>query len=84
MSRRPQRASRAGGSGEFQKITDMNTALLNEVAAKLNITDKNLCISIAIKGLVDLGYNVRTAYEMVMGEGSFGKMAAAVRGELVG
>ncbi len=62
----------------------MNTALLNEIAARLGTTDKNLVISAAIKGLVDLGYNVRTAYEMVMGDGSFGKMAEAVQAELIG
>lgn len=53
----------------------MNTQALNQIAAILGTTDKNLVISVAIKTLVDAGMPIRQAYESILGEGSFEKMA---------
>jgi hypothetical protein len=55
----------------------MNTELLNHVANYLGTTDKNVVISVAIKFLVSEGMTLRRAYDKVLGEGQFEKLARA-------
>lgn len=56
--------------------------MLNELAALLETSDKNLVISVAIKALVDQGLTVRAAYDAVLGAGAYEKMAHQVYNEL--
>lgn len=57
---------------------NMNNELLNEVAAVLNITDKNVVITATIKSLIDIGFTVKESWEMVFGDGSYEKLASDV------
>lgn len=52
--------------------------LLNEIAALLNTTDKNLVISVAIKALTEQGLTVKQALEVIFGQGSYEKIAGAI------
>lgn len=52
--------------------------LLNAIAAELNTTDKNLCISVAISMLVKSGVAVDAAFELLFGEGSFKEFTGSV------
>ena len=56
--------------------------MLNQLAALLNTTDKNLVISVAIKALVEQGLTVRAAYDAVLGAVAYEKMAGQVYDEL--
>ena len=62
----------------------ITAATLNKVAALLNTTDKNLVISVAIKTLVDAGVDLRDAFDAVLGEGAYMKMAGQVYHQLRG
>ena len=52
--------------------------LLNLIAAELDTKDKNACISVAIKMLVDSGLAVNEAFDTLFGEGAYVKMAGDV------
>ena len=52
--------------------------LLNLIAAELNTEDKNACISVAIKMLVDSGLAVNEAFDALFGEGAYLKMAGNI------
>lgn len=54
------------------------TELLNMIATEFNISDKNTCISIAIKMIVDAGQTVDKAFDLLFGEGSYAKMASDI------
>ncbi len=57
----------------------ITAAALNQVAAMLNTTDKNLVISVAIKTLMDHGgMTVEQAMDAVLGEGAYSKLAGNV------
>jgi len=56
----------------------ITTEQLNQVAALLGTTDKNLIISVCIKTLMDSGMGFRAAYDSIFGEGAFIKMADIV------
>jgi hypothetical protein len=58
------------------------TNLLNMIAAKIGTTDKNLVISTAIAMLVKSGVDVAAAFDMIVGEGAYKKMAGEVWTEL--
>ena len=62
--------------------TQKAVELLNTIAAELGTEDKNACISIAIKMLVDSGKTVREAFEIIFGEGSYEKMAEKIYSSL--
>ena len=61
-------------------------ATLNQIAALIEaqgITPtKEMVISLSIKTLVDAGYKFRTAFEMIMGEGSYEKLTSSVYDQL--
>ena len=63
-----------------------NTAALNKIAALINsqgITPtKEMVISLAIKTLVDAGIKFRTAFEMILGEGSYETLTNSVYDQL--
>lgn len=44
------------------------TNTLNQIAKELGISDKNVVISVAIKGLIDLGASPLDAAKMILGE----------------
>lgn len=56
--------------------------MLNQLAALLNTTDKNLVISVAIKSLIEQGLTISAAYDAVLGAGAYGKMGNQVYDEL--
>lgn len=62
------------------------TNTLNQVAALISaqgITPtKEMVISLSIKTLVDAGYEFRAAFEMILGEGSYEKLAHSVYEQL--
>jgi hypothetical protein len=49
----------------------ITTAQLNQAAALLGTTDKNLVFAAIIKTLVDAGLSVKEAFEAIFGEGSY-------------
>ena len=51
---------------------------LNQVAALLNTTDKNVVIAAVMKTLVESGVAVNEAFDAVMGEGAYVKFAGEV------
>lgn len=63
-------------------VTKKAVELLNMIAAELAVEDKNVCISIAIKMLVDSGKTVKEAVEIICGEGSYEKMAEEIYNQL--
>ena len=66
--------------------TQATTATLNAIANKLQQIDptmpeakiRELSISFLIKGLVDSGQNIRQAFDTVMGDGAYNRMADQV------
>ncbi len=57
----------------------ITAAALNQIAALLNTTDKNLVINVAIKTLMDHGgMTVDQAVDAVLGEGTYKKLAGVV------
>ena len=66
--------------------TNQLAATLNQIAALIEaqgITPtKEMVISLSLKTLVDAGYEFRTAFEMIMGEGSYEKLANSVYDQL--
>jgi hypothetical protein len=54
----------------------MTAEQLNQAAALLGTTDKNVVISACIKTLVDAGLDIRTAYDAILGKGAYNKMAS--------
>lgn len=55
---------------------------MNQVAELIGTTDKNVVISAIIKTLVDAGMAVSEAFDAVMGQGAYVKMAGNIYGEL--
>lgn len=53
----------------------MQHKALNEIAALLNTTDKNLVISVAIKTLIDAGTTPTEAIDTVLGKGTRNEIA---------
>lgn len=51
---------------------------LNQVAALLNTTDKNVVISAVMKTLTESGVELPVAFDSVFGEGSYRRMAGDV------
>ena len=60
----------------------ITAAQLNQVAALLNTTDKNLVITAAIATLVKAGVDVQVAMDAVLGAGSFMATATSVYDQL--
>lgn len=56
----------------------ITTAQLNQAAALLGTTDKNLVFAAIIKTLVDAGLSVKEAFEAIFGEGSYDKFTGQV------
>ena len=54
------------------------TEFLNMIAKEHNITDKNVCINVAIVTMVKSGVELETAFDMIVGEGAYKKMAGDV------
>jgi hypothetical protein len=59
----------------------MNKAL-NKIAALLETEDKNLVISVAIRALVENGIAVKDAYNAVLGQEAYEKLAGNVYDQL--
>lgn len=55
---------------------------LNELAATLGTTNKNVVISATISALVAGGFTVREAFDTVMGPGGYEKLAGEVYDQL--
>jgi hypothetical protein len=51
---------------------------LNAAANLLNTTDKNLVISVCIKTLVNAGMPIKSAFDKVLGVGSYDKLAGDI------
>ena len=71
----------------------MNTEVLNAAVAFLcslginvgnDAASKNAVISLVIKTLVDAGYDAKTAFDAIVGAGSFDKLASDVHKGLAG
>ena len=64
----------------------MKTNKLNQIASLLTSNGieatKEMVIGIAIKTLVDAGYEVKAAYDEILGEGEYNKMTALIFNEL--
>ena len=56
----------------------ITTAQLNQVAALLNTTDKNVIINAVMKTLVASGVAADAAFEMIFGEGAYKRFAGQV------
>ena len=53
----------------------MTTAELNAAAAVLGTTDKNTVFAMCIKTMIDAGFDHKTAFDRVLGAGSYDKFA---------
>ena len=71
----------------------MNTEVLNAAVGFLrslginvgnDAASKNAVISLVIKTLVDAGYDAKTAFDAIVGAGSFDKLAGDVHKGLAG
>ena len=71
----------------------MNTEVLNTAVGFLrslginvgtDAASKNAVISLVIKTLVDAGYDAKTAFDAIVGAGSFDKLASDVHKGLAG
>lgn len=56
----------------------VTAAQLNQVAAMLKTTDKNVVFSAVIKTLVDAGLEVNEAFDAVFGEGAYTKFSGQI------
>ena len=56
----------------------MNTAALNAAAKILGSTDKTAIINACVYTLVAEGMELPQAFDMIMGEGFYAKMAGAI------
>ena len=56
----------------------ITASTLNQVASLLNTTDKNTVITVAIGTLVKSGIDLQVAFDAVLGEGAYMKMAGQV------
>lgn len=56
--------------------------LLNMIASELKTEDKNACIGVAIKMLVDAGATVKEAFDAIFGEGQYENMAGDIHNAL--
>lgn len=60
----------------------IDTVTLNQVAATLGTTDKNVVFSAILKTLVDAGISVDVAFDHVFGAGSYSSFAGSVYDQL--
>jgi hypothetical protein len=56
----------------------ITTAQLNQVAALIGTTDKNVVFSAVLKTLTEAGVRIDTAFDMLFGDGSFKQFAGNV------
>lgn len=57
---------------------NITAAQMNNVAALLGTTDKNVVISAVLKTLVQSGVDMQTAFDAVFSEGAYSKFAGEV------
>lgn len=60
----------------------MTATQLNQAAALLNTTDKNVVITACIKALITNGMEVSQAFDHVLGAGQFDEMTSKLYDEL--
>lgn len=60
----------------------IDTVTLNQVAASLGTTDKNVVFSAILKTLVDAGISVDVAFDHVFGPGSYTELANTLYAKL--
>lgn len=51
---------------------------LNEVAALIGTTDKNVVFSVVLKSLVQSGIDIQVAFDALFGEGAYTKFAGEI------
>jgi hypothetical protein len=65
----------SGGNKQLTKGRTMTTDELNAAAKIIGTTDKNTVFAMCVKTLIDAGFDHETAFDRVLGAGSYEKFA---------